>query len=223
MDASDALVVVAGEELILSPHKALFWPRRSTLIVADAHFGKAASFRARGVPVPEATTAVTLAALDALIARHDARRIVFLGDFLHARDGRGPHTLAALSAWRSRHARLALVLVEGNHDASAGAPPAALGMALATEPLADAPFALCHLPVPVPGRYVLAGHLHPACRIAGRRDAVRLPCFWFGAHVGVLPAFGAFTGAHTIVPAAGDRVYVVAGERVLRVPERQPA
>jgi metallophosphoesterase superfamily enzyme len=79
------------------------------------------------------------------------------------------------------------------------------------------------MPVPVPGRYVLAGHLHPAYRLAGRRDAVRLPCFWFGAKVGVLPAFGDFTGARAISPAAGDRVFVVAGDRVIAVPERRAA
>lgn len=32
-------------------------------------------------------------------------------------------------------------------------------------------------------------------RLAGRGgDAVRLPCFWFGDTVAVLPAFGSFTG-----------------------------
>lgn len=196
-------IEVAGEQLLLDPERSAYWPRRHTLLVADAHFGKAASFRARGVPVPEATTLANLATLDTLLKRHAVRRIVFLGDFLHSKEARAPQTVAALDAWRTRHA---------------GAPPASLGIELVLEPLLDGPFALCHHPAPVPGSYVLAGHLHPAYRLSGKNDALRLPCFWFGEHVGVLPAFGDFTGAHSIAPGVGDRVFVVADDRVLQVP-----
>lgn len=208
----------AGEQLLLDPEHTVYWPRRETLLVADAHFGKAASFRARGVPVPEAGTLANLATLDLLLARHAARRIVFLGDFLHSKEAHAARTLAALHIWRARHAPIELVLIEGNHDAHAGAPPASLGIELVREPLIDGPFALCHHPSAQPDRYVLAGHIHPAYRLAGKRDALRLPCFWFGGNVGVLPAFGDFTGGHAITPSAGDRVFVVAGDRVLQVP-----
>jgi hypothetical protein len=44
-----------------------------------------------------------------------------------------------------------------------------------------------------------------------------LPCFHFGANVAILPAFGEFTGTALVRPVAGDRVYVVAGERVLEM------
>jgi DNA ligase-associated metallophosphoesterase len=216
-------IELQGERLMLCAEHAIFWPARNTLFIADAHFGKAASFRARGVPVPESTTQANLATLDALIARQPVQRIVFLGDFLHSREARAPQTLAALARWRARHAGLEMVLVEGNHDTHAGAPPENLDIRMVEEPLIDGPFALCHLPVPVAGRYVLAGHLHPAYRLAGRRDAVRLPCFWFGESVGVLPAFGDFTGAKSIHPAPGDRVYMVAGDSVIAVPERRAA
>ena len=49
-------VHVAGEDLLLLPEKAVYWPAEQMLIVADIHFGKAASFRALGVPVPRGTT-----------------------------------------------------------------------------------------------------------------------------------------------------------------------
>jgi hypothetical protein len=66
----------------------------------------------------------------------------------------------------------------------------------------------------VPGAYVLAGHLHPGAGAGpGAHDRLRLPCFHFGAAVGVLPAFGAFTGMHRAAAWAGDRVFVVAGRR----------
>jgi DNA ligase-associated metallophosphoesterase len=221
--AQDLAIPAGGDTLVLCPEHAAFWPAARTLMVADAHFGKAASFRARGVAVPEATTGETLAKLDALIARHDPARIVFLGDFLHAREAHARQTIAALEGWRERHRALELVLVEGNHDLHAGAPPAALQVECMTEPWPLGPWALCHHPQAVSGRFVLAGHLHPALRVAGRSESVRLPCFWFGAGTGVLPAFGAFTGAHGITPAEGDRVFVVAEDRVLPVPARRAA
>jgi metallophosphoesterase superfamily enzyme len=59
---------------------------------------------------------------------------------------------------------------------------------------------------------VLAGHLHPCVVLAGgARQRERLPCFWFGRDVGVLPAFGDFTGCAEITVEPGDRVWVVAG------------
>ena len=72
------------------------------------------------------------------------------------------------------------------------------------------------------GAYVLAGHLHPCVALAARaRDRLRLPCFWFGRHTGVLPAFGAFTGMQSIRPAPGDRIFAIADDGVAEVP--QPA
>ena len=65
----------------------LWWPAARMVMVADVHFGKAATFRRAGQPVPHGTTADNLARLDALLAATGADHLVFLGDFLHARSG----------------------------------------------------------------------------------------------------------------------------------------
>jgi hypothetical protein len=44
-DAGCDTVMLAGETVVLSAGRALSWPRERTLFVADAHPGKAASFR----------------------------------------------------------------------------------------------------------------------------------------------------------------------------------
>src|SRR6185503_5651633 len=150
-----------GPALTLLPEKAAFIAARATLLVADAHIGKAVSFRALGVPVPRGTTSETLAVLSALITTWRARRVVFLGDFLHSARSHAAATLGAVARWRRRHAALELVLVRGNHDDRAGDPPAYLGMQVVDEPLELDGFALCHHPRPRRGAYVLAGHLHP--------------------------------------------------------------
>ncbi len=214
---------VGGQPLTLLPQKAAFLPDTHTLLVADAHIGKAVSFRKMGVPVPRGTTTETLSVLADLVARLSVRRIVFLGDFLHSARSHAASTLGAVARWRQAHPELALTLVRGNHDDRAGDPPAALGLECVDEPLMLGALALCHHPRPVPGAYVLAGHLHPCMHLGGRaRDHLRLPCFWFGPQVGVLPAFGAFTGMHGIRAQAGDRVFVVGDGSVTQLPVRAP-
>src|SRR4051812_34366951 len=100
---NDVTVDVRGERLVLLPERAVCWPRTDTLLIADPHFGKAAAFRAAGVPVPRGTTTETLTRIDAALERSGATRLVFLGDFLHAREGRATETLRVIDDWRARH------------------------------------------------------------------------------------------------------------------------
>lgn len=211
-------VDVRGEEMQLFAERAAYWVRASTLLVADPHFGKAATFRAAGIPVPRGTTADGLGRLDTLLDRTDARRIVFLGDFLHAREGRAPATLQAVRAWRDRHPAVEMVVVRGNHDRHAGDAPPELGIPSMNGPVVEPPFVLAHHPGLSDAGYVLAGHLHPSVGLTGPgRQHARLPCFWLGAAGAVLPAFGDFTGLSSVTPVAGDRVFVVAGDEVLEL------
>ncbi|MEO5814359.1 MAG: ligase-associated DNA damage response endonuclease PdeM [Gemmatimonadaceae bacterium] len=217
-DTSIVTTVVAGEELELYAQRAAYWRRRKMLLVADPHFGKAASFRTLGVFVPKGTTNEAISRLDTLIARLEPAQVVFLGDFLHAKEGRNAETFDALAEWRARHASIGMQLVRGNHDKRAGDPPAEVGIVSIDGPLLAAPFAFAHHPVSVSGYYVLAGHTHPCAVLTGRaRQRERLPCFWFGADVGVLPAFGDFTGCAEVETESDDTVWVVAGETVAPV------
>jgi len=216
---TDALLTLHGEAVRLMPERALHLPGRDTLLVADIHIGKSASFRALGVPVPSGTTSETLARLDAAIARSAARTVVFLGDFLHSRLGRVPATLDTLAAWRARHPDLALVLVRGNHDLHAGDPPAPLEIRTVDDGWRLGPFICRHTPETSDAGYVLAGHVHPAVTLRSAGDGrLRLPCFHFGPGAGVLPAFGAFTGSVVVSHLRTDRVFAVADDRVLEVP-----
>lgn len=209
-------ICLAGETVVLLPEKALWLPAHASLLVADVHLGKAASFRRQGVPVPRGSSRAALQGLSLLIERLGPERVVFLGDFLHAPAAHNPGTWQDLWHWRQRHPGLELVLVRGNHDHRAGDPAVELGMRCVDEPWPLGPWALSHHPQPQPQGYVLAGHWHPCVSLHARpRDRLRLPCFWLGAQVGVLPAYGPFTGMHPIAPAAGDRVYAVADDMVV--------
>lgn len=205
-------------ELWLLADKAIYWPAQQALLIADIHFGKAAAYRRLGQPVPQGTTQTNLQRLDTLLAQYPSRRLIFLGDFLHAAQSRTAATLAQLQAWRMRHPELDITLIRGNHDLRAGDPPAQLGIAVVPEPLLLGPFSLQHEPNPHPTHHVLAGHLHPAFRLQGRgRQSLRLPCFRIGGRVSLLPAFGAFTGMMEIGADEGQRIYVVSEDSVWRV------
>lgn len=215
-------ISLCDEDVALLPSGALWLAGRSALLVADAHLGKAHSFRRLGVPVPAGTTDAVLQAISDDLARTAARQLVFLGDLLHSARGRSPGLLHTLAGWRARHAACAMTLVRGNHDGRAGDPPGSLLIDAVDEPLRLGPFALCHHPQPVAGAYALAGHWHPCVTLRGTaRDRLRLPCFWLGSErthaVGVLPAFGEFTGMHPIDRRDGDRVYAIADDRVRQV------
>lgn len=210
---------VAGETLHLLPDPALWWPAGRTLFVADLHIGKAAVFRARGLPVPSGTTQANLRRLDALLGGRPAQRLVVLGDFLHAAESHQPAVHAALLQWRRAHAGLEVVLVRGNHDSHAGDPPEFLDIQAVDEPWSAGPFACCHHPQYRAGRHVLAGHLHPAVRLRGPgRDALCLPCFSHGEGLTLLPAFGDFTGRHVLAPEPGRSLFAVGAGQVWPVP-----
>ena len=209
---------VAGEKVVLLAERAMFWPAKKTLFIADFHLGKAASFRSAGIPLPAGTTAENVQRLDRAIGKSGARHVVFLGDFLHSAQGRAARTLATFQEWRDSRPRVELTIVRGNHDKKAGDPPECFSMRCIDAGESAGPFVLNHEPGPSRGGYALAGHIHPAVRLsAAGEKSLRLPCFWFGARYGVLPAFGAFTGNAEVLPRKGDQVFVIAEQEVLQV------
>jgi DNA ligase-associated metallophosphoesterase len=224
-----AALKIAGCDVLLLADKALYWPQQQLLCIADAHFGKAAAYRALGQPVPHGTTAANLLRLDALLARYPVRELVFLGDFLHAPKSHAAATLAALHGWRVRHTNLVCKLVRGNHDLRAGDPPATLAMDVVNEPYVIGPFALRHTPgaratanaSPLNAHHVIAGHIHPVFQLQGRgRQRLRLPCFHVTDDMTVLPSFGEFTGGHAVEITPSSRIFVTDGCGVWPVQSR---
>ena len=212
--------VLGGERVELHAARALHWPRERTLFVADVHLGKAAAFRAGGVPMPRGATAADLARLTRLLQRTGARHVVVLGDFFHAKAGRVAALDAAFNAWRAQHRDVTITLVRGNHDARAGDPPAHWNVACVADPHPLPPFIGCHHPVAPPTGYALCGHLHPGVWIHGAAEqSARLPCFVIGPRRAILPAFGRFTGLATVDSRTDDTIVAIAGSRLFALPQ----
>jgi DNA ligase-associated metallophosphoesterase len=215
-------VQFAGKTWTLLPEKAIYSDSDEALIVSDIHLGKAAAFRAAGVPVPSGATAKGLERLSALLHRTHARRLIILGDFFHARSGRSDSVLDAIGRWRRSHAGLPMLLVRGNHDRSAGRVLAEWNIEEADRSVEEDGLLLSHDPQPESDKPVLAGHVHPVYSIRDYDGAsVKTPCFVFDERSASLPSFGTFTGGYRIAPEPGRRIYIIAGERIVQVPAQR--
>ena len=211
-------VNLVGETLSLLPQRAIFWHRKSMLILADLHLGKAATFRRAGIPVPEATTETNLRLLTDLVQIHRVKRLMILGDFFHSKLGRTKEVLELFSGWRSSHANVRIDLVMGNHDRQAGVPPVDWNFHVHSEPMLVSPFRMCHEPTTVDNAYSLAGHLHPVIRIRDLGQSLRLPVFAVGSQLAILPAFGDFTGSAIVSAQEYAAVYAIADDQVFAIP-----
>ena len=207
----------AREKLTLLPERALWWKREKTLFIADPHFGKAAAFRSAGIAVPEASHDADLDRLEKILRRQRAKQLVVLGDFFHAKTGRGESAQAALAKWRRRQTGLKIILVLGNHDLNAGCPPNEWEIECVRESLKMSPFSCCHHPPSIPpDDFTLCGHVHPAFELHERSGLrARSICFYFQQRLAILPAFGNFTGTHTVQPKRGEKVFLIAEDQVI--------
>jgi len=210
-------VELASERLELLGERAVWWPARRTMLLADAHLGKAGHFRKAGIPVPPAVGEAGLRRLEALCHAYRPEELFFLGDLFHSVRNAEWEALCALLA---EFPDTRFTLVRGNHDILGDEDYGPSPLQVVPGGIGLGPFFLCHEPdTPCPeGLYRLCGHVHPAYRLQGRgRQSLLLPCFHFGAEGGILPAFGEFTGKHPVTAKAGDRVFVVAEGRVFEV------
>ena len=207
-----------GQHLILFPDRTLFWQEEKLLVVADLHFGKAQIFREYGIPIPWGTTAEDLERLSYRMDQLQPRKLLFLGDLVHGKMNHQNNLGPLVDEWRCRHKRVELLLASGNHDLRSGDPPAQFRFDHVATEIVLGSFIFTHKPRLNSSFYGIAGHLHPAVTITGKgRLKETLPCFCFGPRAAMLPAFGSFTGTQVIRPTPEDRIYVVAGDEVVKM------
>ena len=207
---------VAGEVLHLLADGSVWWASVQTLWLSDLHLGKAAHFRKHGVPIGSEPTLATLHRLREQIQALKPARVLLLGDLFHSDINREWESFAGLC---EEFAEVEWVLVQGNHDMIPDLLLRESGIRQIGR-LDEGPFTFTHDPADLAKDfgYHVCGHVHPGIRLAGAgRQRLRVRCFHVGAKQTVLPAYGAFTGMHTITPSTSDRVFAVTGEAVIEV------
>jgi DNA ligase-associated metallophosphoesterase len=211
------LVSIAGQSVLLLPQKALFIPSSGSLVLADVHIGKAASFRSRNFYAPDGISDFDLLRLGQLVQKLPVTRLIVLGDLVHSQDGMSGPEVEGFEKFRAAHPNLAVTLVLGNHDRKVCLPPS-WNLELVHGQMVEPPFVYSHELVKSKEGYVLCGHVHPAVTLSGAgKQRERLPCFWLRSQHAILPSFGVFTGSFTVKPSRTDRVFVVAHDTVVPV------
>jgi uncharacterized protein len=185
-------VSVAGVTFAADISGVLFWEEESLLVVSDLHLEKGSSFAQRGVLLPPFDTTATLARLSEVIARHDPRTVISLGDSFHdpeAHERLSPSNRDTLTALQVRRD---WIWISGNHDPAL---PRDFGGVVADE-VAIGPIVFRHEPTGATGE--IAGHLHPKARVSTRGRSVERRCFASDGARAIMPAFGSYTGGLSI-------------------------
>jgi hypothetical protein len=188
----ETIVSVAGVTFAADISGALFWEQESLLVVSDLHLEKGSSFAQRGVLLPPFDTAATLARLSAVIARHDPRTVISLGDSFHDREAHERLSPGSRETLMALQARRDWIWISGNHDPAL---PRDFGGVVADE-VAIGPIVFRHEPTGATGE--IAGHLHPKARVSTRGRSVERRCFASDGARAIMPAFGSYTGGLSI-------------------------
>ena len=204
---------------LLSAHAA-FLEKSSVLVVSDIHLGKSATFRSRGIPIPEGDSQADLDRLSLLISENHPAHLVIAGDLVHAKDGMSTHVLDVFREWLEA-IRIPITLTEGNHDRMARLFEHPLPIATVPSLEIDG-LRITHdpaeLPKDTPG---IAGHLHPGLKLSEGRRTLRTPFFFLKhPHHLVLPAFSKFTGLNIHKPKENDRIFIPSRNAVVEIPAK---
>lgn len=210
------IVECREEKLILNKDRAIYWEREKMLIISDLHIGKSAHFRKSGIQVPDTVGLTDLQRLHALIQEFTPETLLVTGDMFHNNINSDAN---AFLEWRKNHSLLQVILVKGNHDDLRNEDYEALGIKVYQKELLLAPFRFIHdKPKESDSYYNITGHIHPGVALYGKaKQRLRFPCFYFGTHCAILPAFSVFTGLKVLHPEQGDRFYAITPNKVIEV------
>jgi len=198
-------VSIADVTFVADISGALFWKEQRLLIVSDLHLEKGSSYAMRGVLLPPYDTLATLSRLTAVIARHDPRMVIALGDSFHDRDAHERLSTSNREMLAAMQVRRDWIWISGNHDPAL---PPDLGGTVANE-VAIGSIVFRHEPTGAVGE--IAGHLHPKARVATRGRSMERRCFASDGERAVMPAFGAYTGGLSIRDIAFAKIFQTPG------------
>lgn len=204
-------IVIKGEKLILCTERALFWPQKKTLILADMHLGKPAYFRSKGIQIPSTVMLKDLERLRLLIEKYQAEKVIVAGDMFHHKQNADVQLFAE---WRQKYSGVQFFLVPGNHDKLLAIDYTQLDIQVLPNQFTMGPFCITHKREDVEvGDFALSGHIHPGYLMEGRaRQIIRMPCYIVADNYIVLPAFSQFTGLYAAYEKKQDHVYYLVSD-----------
>lgn len=207
---------ILDNSFLLSAGRCIFWEEEKTLILSDLHFGKTGHFRKHGIAVPQTIFKEDIQRLTAQVQYFKAARLIIVGDLFHSHSNK---EMELFLKWRTDFAQLHIELIIGNHDILGEDWYDQASITCIHDQLQKGPFifthdqATCH---DTTDCFIFSGHIHPSVTIFGHaRQALKFPCFYFTTNSAVLPAFGRFTGMHSVKPKKGDAVFVLLQNKIM--------
>jgi DNA ligase-associated metallophosphoesterase len=206
-------IQIRDQNFVLHPSGTLFWQEQDTLLISDMHLGKISHFRKFGAAVPQQAIYGNFNLLDDTIAFFNPKIVCFLGDLFHSSLNR---EWELFETW-VKNSELKFILIRGNHDIISPLRYERIGIQVVSE-LASEKFLLTHHPEERQGYFNFSGHIHPAIQLRGKgKQSLRLPCFFKTQDQLILPAFGEFTGSHTMKKAKKDEVFAIADNNIIKI------
>ena len=209
---------ILGNTFLLSASRCIFWEQERILIMSDLHLGKTGHFRKSGIAIPQAIFKEDMQRLVTQLQIFKPRQVIIIGDMFHSHDNKEHEFFLK---WRQDFADIPIHLVKGNHDILKEAWYAKAGITINKCELTIGDFVFVHdfndCTVPENG-YIFSGHIHPGVTVRGAgRQSLHFPCFYFGKEYAVLPAFSKFTGTYTIEPKAGESVFALVEQTLVKI------
>ncbi len=192
MNLIEQPVCFAGNDLLLNNQRSIYWQAQNALIFSDLHSGKSAHFRKHGMAIPSYLHYSDLERLQFLIQHYQPKKIIIVGDLVHAA---GNKEVIDFKRLTSTFSTIDFHLIKGNHDRISEKLIKDLGIASVTENLVIDTIQFVHEPNSNHNIPTISGHIHPGIQIPLLKNSRKnLPCFVVQSSQIILPAFSKFTG-----------------------------
>jgi DNA ligase-associated metallophosphoesterase len=207
---------LVADEILLDGRLALFHQRERWLAVADLHFGYELSQRAAGRLVPLWGMASVTERLLELVAEYRPSRLIILGDLVHDQTA----SVEASELLERIRDLCEPIVVAGNHDR-----PLRSKFELFESWETDRfYFHHGHCLAETADRIQIIGHHHPAGTITdGAGLRLKCPAFVQQSRCWIMPAFSPWSSGTSWSQDEESRVWLCTPERILRLPENEPA
>lgn len=214
MKISELEITAGTISLILTNQRAAYCKVYEALILSDLHVGKTAHFRKHGIAVPNGVLSQDLERLASLITHFNAKKVIIVGDMLHAGDN---SDVDLFCSWRQGFSAIEFHLVEGNHDRLSKTLEAKLCLTYRDCLLRLGALNFIHNFDPLADGFQVTGHIHPGVVIHTAVSRFRLPCYTLSEKQLLLPAFSKFTGLDTRNTRDKGEIYAFTDQEIFKL------
>lgn len=214
MNIVEKEITWSSHQLILTNQRAIYWPLHESLILSDLHIGKAAHFRKNGIPIPTQIHQQDLNKLTYLIQYFKAKKVIIVGDLVHANEN---IEVADISKLLMKYSDVEFILIQGNHDRIAEKKIKSWGFAAVDVQMVVDTIKFVHEPDNSFHKQIV-GHIHPgvSLRLPTNKN-LRLPAFVVSPSQIILPAFSEFTGLDTKLKIPDSIYYAIYENGIIQV------